>query len=137
MFIYAARHAGAVFRTPSINIYTRNLNHLIEFYESVGFRQTFRTPKLGEPDHVELKLDQFTMGIATVKAAVSYHSLNPNLGGRPFEIVLWSDDTDRAFACLTARGAPSLSPPHDFLGVLRAAWVADPDGNPIQLVQHR
>lgn len=33
-------------------------------------------------------------------------------------------------------GAPLLSPAHDFLnGELRAAWIADPDGNPIQVVQ--
>jgi hypothetical protein len=47
------------------------------------------------------------------------------------------DDTDRNYACLAAAGAPSLSPAHDVLAALRAAWVADPDGNPIQLVQHR
>jgi len=38
---------------------------------------------------------------------------------------------------LTADGAPSLSEPHDFLSDLRLAWVADPDGNPIQLAQKR
>jgi hypothetical protein len=39
---------------------------------------------------------------------------------------------------LIAKGAPLLSPAHDFLdGRLRAAWVADPDRNPIQLVQRK
>jgi hypothetical protein len=28
----------------------------------------------------------------------------------------------------------TLSPPHDFIGTLRAAWVADPDGNAVQIV---
>ena len=27
--------------------------------------------------------------------------------------------------------------PHDFLDSLRAAWVADPDGNPVQIVTRR
>lgn len=126
-----------VFRTPSINIYTRNVRRLVRFYEGVGFHETFRTPKEGEPDHVELRLDQFTIGIATANAAISDHGLSPNLNGRPFEIVLWNDDTDHAYAQFTTKGAPSLSPPHDFLGFLRVAWVADPDGNPIQLVQRR
>jgi hypothetical protein len=39
---------------------------------------------------------------------------------------------------LIAKGAPLLSPANDFLnGKLRSAWIADPDGNPIQLVQRR
>jgi hypothetical protein len=28
----------------------------------------------------------------------------------------------------------SVSRPHDFLGSLRAAWVMDPDGNPVEIV---
>jgi hypothetical protein len=56
---------------------------------------------------------------------------------RPVEIVLWSADTDSDYARLGAAGAPSLSAPHDFLADLRLAWVADPDGNPIQPAQHR
>ena len=85
-----------------------------------------------------MSLGQFKIGVASVEAAIADHDLNPELGGRPVEIVLWTDDTSRDYARLTAGGAPSLSPPHDFLaGRLRAAWVADPDGNPIQLVQRR
>jgi catechol 2,3-dioxygenase-like lactoylglutathione lyase family enzyme len=120
-----------------INIYSREVMQLVSFYEGLGFRETFRTPKKGTPVHVEVNLDRFTIGIASVDAAIADHGLSPNLGGRPIEIVLWTDDTDRDYARLTADGAPSLSPPHDFLANLRAAWVADPDGNPIQLVQHR
>lgn len=50
------------------------------------------------------------------------------------EVVLWTDDVDAAYAALVAAGAPSVSPPHDFLGFLRAAWVMDPDGNPVEIV---
>ena len=86
---------------------------------------------------MELVLDGFTIGIASVEAAIADHGLNPNLGGRPVEILLWTDDTDGDYARLTADGALSLSEPHDWLSDLRLAWVADPDGNPIQLAQHR
>lgn len=127
----------AVFRTPQINIYSHDVMRLVKFYEDIGFRETFRTPKEGEPDHVELTLDQIKIGIASVNAATSDHGLRLNLAGHTMEIVLWNDDTDSAYTRLTAKGAPSLSPPHDFLGFLRVAWVADPDGNPIQLVQRR
>jgi predicted enzyme related to lactoylglutathione lyase len=126
------------FRNALINIYSQDVARLAGFYERLGFRETFRTPERGAPIHVELILGQFKLGIASVDAAIADHGLNPDLGGRPVEIVLWTDDTDHDYTRLTADGAPSLSPPHDFLaGRLRAAWVADPDGNPIQLVQKR
>jgi catechol 2,3-dioxygenase-like lactoylglutathione lyase family enzyme len=126
-----------LFRNPAINIYSHDLMRLVRFYEGLGFRETFRTPQEGKPVHVEVTLDRFTIGIASVEAAAVDHGLRPDLGGRPVEIVLWTDDTDRDYARLTADGAPSLSQPHDFLTDLRLAWVADPDGNPIQLAQHR
>jgi catechol 2,3-dioxygenase-like lactoylglutathione lyase family enzyme len=129
--------APAVFRSPAINVYSHDVMRLVRFYEGIGFHETFRTPKQGEPVHMEVTLDGFTMGFASVDAAIADHGLSPSLGGRPIEIVLWTDSTDRAYARLTADGAPSLSPPHDFLGSLRVAWVADPDGNPIHLVQRR
>lgn len=128
----------SIFQDPMINLYTRDLQQLAGFYEQLGFRETFRTPNEGSPVHVEMELDGFRVGIASVDAAIADHGLSPDLGGRPIELVLWSDDVDRDHARLTAGGTPSLSPPHDFLaGRLRAAWVADPDGNPIQLVQQR
>jgi catechol 2,3-dioxygenase-like lactoylglutathione lyase family enzyme len=126
-----------MFSSPAINVYSRDVLRLVAFYAGLGFRETFRTPKDGTPVHVELVLDGFTIGIASVDAAIADHGLRPDLGGRPVEIVLWSDDTDGDYARLTADGAPSLSPPHDWLSDLRLAWVADPDGNPIQLAQHR
>jgi catechol 2,3-dioxygenase-like lactoylglutathione lyase family enzyme len=53
-------------------------------------------------------------------------------------VVLWTEDADAAFARLTAAGAQALSEPHDWLGgSLRVASVADPDGNPIELVERR
>ncbi len=121
-----------------INIYSHDVMSLVSFYERLGFRETFRTPAQGTPAHIELSLDQFKVGVASVDAAIADHGLSPDLGGRPIEIVFWTDDVDRDFARLVADGIPSLSPPHDFLaGRLRAAWIADPDGNPIQLVQRR
>jgi predicted enzyme related to lactoylglutathione lyase len=125
------------FRNPMINLYTRDVPRLAAFYERLGFQETFRTPERGTAAHIELSLDNFTLGIASVDAAID-HGLEPDLGGRPVEIVLWTDDVDRDQARLIDEGAASLSPPHDFLaGRLHAAWIADPDGNPVQLVQHR
>jgi catechol 2,3-dioxygenase-like lactoylglutathione lyase family enzyme len=126
----------ATFRTPGINLYSRDLPRAAAFYAELGFKETFRAPASGEPRHIELKLDGFTLGIATIEAARDHHGLNPRGEGRWIEIVVWTDDTDAALGTLTAKGAPLLSPAHEFLdGKLRAAWIADPDGNPVQLVQ--
>ena len=121
-----------------INLYARDLSRAVAFYRQLGFAEIFRTPSSGPPLHVELKLDDFTLGIASVEAAQQHHGLDPKGEGRWIEIVLWTEDTDAAVRTLAANGATVLSPPHDFLeGALRAAWVADPEGNPVQIVQQR
>jgi catechol 2,3-dioxygenase-like lactoylglutathione lyase family enzyme len=129
-----------MFSTPQVNIYSEDVVRSVEFYRSVGFAETFRTPGEGAPIHVELELDGCKLGIASVASAVADHGLDLDLSkpGRSMEIALWTDDTDAAFARLTAAGARALAEPHDWLGgALRVAWVADPDGNPIELVQRR
>jgi predicted enzyme related to lactoylglutathione lyase len=129
--------AESVLADPSINILTRNVPRLLSFYSGLGFRETFRAPRDGIPTHVEVTLDTFTIGISSVEAAIADHGLHPNLDGRPIAILLWSDDLDGDYAKLTTAGARSLRPPQDFRSNLRTAWVEDPDGNPINLVQRQ
>jgi catechol 2,3-dioxygenase-like lactoylglutathione lyase family enzyme len=128
-----------MFSTPQVNIYSEDVDNSVEFYRGFGFEETFRTPRDGPPIHVELALDGFKVGIAAASSAVADHGLDLDLSkpGRGMEILLWTDDTDAAFAGLVAAGARVLSEPHDWLGTLRVAWVADPDDNPIELVQRR
>lgn len=126
-----------MFRTPQINLYSRDVARAVAFYAALGFAETFRTPQEGPPDHVEVALDGFTIGIASLAAAAADHGLRPDLAGRAIEIVLWTDDTDAAVARLLAAGSRLLAAPHDFLDDLRVAWVTDPDDNPLQLVQRR
>ncbi len=120
------------FSAPMINLYSRDLPRAAAFYSELGFVETFRTPESGEPVHIEFTLDGFTLGIATIEAAQEHHGLRPEGEGRWIEIVLWTDDdTDAALNALVTKSARLLSPAHDFLdGKLRAAWIADPDGNP-------
>src|SRR5271154_4677800 len=103
----------STFRTPMINLYSRDLPRAVAFYSNLGFVETFRTPASGDPEHVELKLDGFTLGIATIEAAKETHGLRPDGEGRWIEIVLWTDDTDAAVGALVGKGAPLLSPAHD------------------------
>lgn len=128
-----------MFSAPQVNIYSENVGRSVDFYRGFGFSETFRTPREGEPLHVELALDGFKVGIASVSSAVVDHGLELDLSqpGRGMEIVLWTEDADAAFASLVGAGARPLSEPHDWLESLRVAWVADPDGNPIELVERR
>jgi catechol 2,3-dioxygenase-like lactoylglutathione lyase family enzyme len=128
-----------VFSAPQVNIYSEDVGRSVDFYRGFGFSETFRTPRDGAPTHVELELDGFKVGIASVSSAVADHGLELDLAkpGRGMEVVLWTEDADATFARLVAAGARALSEPHDWLESLRVAWVADPDGNPIELVQRR
>jgi hypothetical protein len=68
--------ASAMFQNPMINIYSHEVMQLVRFYEGLGFRETFRTPKQGTPVHVEVSLDRFKIGIASVEAAIADHGLS-------------------------------------------------------------
>ena len=125
------------FGSPQISLYTDDVERLRLFYASLGFQETSRHPQEGATQYVELALDGFTLGIADVQSAARDHGLHPELGRHRIELVLTSDNTDANHARLTAAGAPSLSAPHDWLTQSRVAWIADPDGNPIRLVQQK
>lgn len=103
------------------------------------FTETFRTPQDGPAIHIEVRLGSFILGLASIAAAKEMHQLPLNPGLPRGEIALWTDDVDVAFAELTAKGVRAISPPHNFLETppLRAAWMEDPEGNPVQLVAQR
>jgi catechol 2,3-dioxygenase-like lactoylglutathione lyase family enzyme len=119
------------------NLYSADVPRTVAFYERLGFTETFRTPAEGLPIHVELVLDGFKLGVADVGSARRDHGLEVTSDGRGAEVCVWTDDTDATYADLLAHGATSMSAPHDWLAELRVAWVADPDGHPVELVQRR
>jgi predicted enzyme related to lactoylglutathione lyase len=75
----------------------------------------------------------FNKAVTSIEAALADHGLVLNPGPPSAELVVWTDDTDAAFAALIEKGAKSLIAPHDFLQLHRVAWVADPEGNPIHI----
>lgn len=124
-----------MFRDPQVNTYVRDVEATVRFYtESLGFAETFRTPETGRPVHVEVRLGGLVLGFADIDATREMHGLKVDAGPKRAEVVLWTDDVDGAFERLVAAGAKPLSQPHNFIGRLRAAWVADPDGGPVQIV---
>ena len=124
-----------MFVSAFVNLYTRDIEAGLRFYRDLlGFVETFRTPKQGSPDHVELKLNGFGLGLGTVEAAKRVHGVDATPGTPAMVLVVWTEDVDRAFERLRAAGVPIVQPPHDTGKNNRNALLRDPDGNLIEIV---
>jgi lactoylglutathione lyase len=118
-----------------VNLYTHDIEAGLRFYRDLlGFTETFRTPAQGIPEHVELRLGGFTVGLGTVEAARRVHGVEAAPGSPAMVLVVWTDDVDVACAELAAAGVPVLQPPHDTGNSNRNALVRDPDGNLVEIV---
>jgi lactoylglutathione lyase len=127
-----------VFSTPLVNLYTRDIEAGLRFYRDLlGFAETFRTPRDGTPEHVELRLDGFLIGLGTVEAAQRVHGVAAAPGSPAMVLVVWTDDVDAAYQELTAAGVPAVQPPHDTGNSNRNALLRDPDGNLVEIVAKR
>jgi glyoxylase I family protein len=121
-----------VFSSPQVNLYSADLVRSLPFYRDVlGFSETFRLPREGAPEHVELKLGSFTLGVATFDALKRHHGIPTDRGPPRIELDFGTDDVDGAYGWAVSQGAAPVKPPYDFLGYIHSAAVADPDGNRI------
>jgi lactoylglutathione lyase len=139
--VFLARRPGGrailltVFVTALVNLYTRDIVAGLHFYRDLlGFTETFRTPAEGIPEHVELRLNGFTVGLGTVEAAKRVHGVEASPGSPAMVLVVWTDDVDKACADLAAAGVPVLQPPHNTGNSNRNALLRDPDGNLVEIV---
>ncbi len=118
-----------------VNLYTGDIEAGLHFYRDLlGFTETFRTPKDGVPEHVELRLNGFTVGLGTVEAARRVHGVEAAPGSPAMVLVVWAEDADSAYTALVAAGVPVVQPPHDSGNNNRSFLVRDPDGNLVELV---
>ncbi len=106
-----------MFRSPEVVLFSEDVSRAAAFYSSLGFTETFRVPAESDPIHVDLALDGYKIGIASVASTRDDHGLDPVPEGQRAAVILWTDDTASAFAELTGNGAPALAPPHEWLSV--------------------
>jgi lactoylglutathione lyase len=124
-----------MFDTALVNLYTRDIEAGIRFYRDLlEFVETFRTPIDGTPEHVELRLNGFTIGLGAVEAARRVHGVEAAPGSPAMVLVVWADDVDEAYRKLVAAGVPAIQPPHDTGNNNRNALLRDPDGNLVEIV---
>lgn len=127
-----------MFQSALVNLYTSDIEAGIRFYRDLlRFTETFRTPTEGIPEHIEMELDGFTLGLGTIEAAQRVHGVEAEPGSPAMVIVVWTDDGDRAYAELDAAGVVALKPPHDTGNNNRNALLRDPDGNLVEIVAKR
>jgi lactoylglutathione lyase len=127
-----------MFVAALVNLYTRDIEAGLRFYRDLlGFAETFRTPPEGIPEHVELELNGFTVGLGTVEAARRVHGIEAAPGSPAMVLVVWTDDVDKSYRELVAAGIPAVQPPHDTGNNNRNAMVRDPDGNLVEIVAKR
>jgi catechol 2,3-dioxygenase-like lactoylglutathione lyase family enzyme len=126
-----------MFHGPQIVLFSDDIQRAVAFYVQLGLVETFRVPPEGVPIHVDLVLDGYRIGIASGASTRDDHGLAPVTTGQRAALILWTADTDAAYRHVTEElGAPGLRAPYVWLERLLIAWVEDPDGNPIQIVQH-
>lgn len=131
----AAVYLLSVFVTGFVNLYTHDIEAGLHFYRDLlGFTETFRTPAEGIPEHVELRLNEFVVGLGTVEAAQRVHGVEAAPGSPAMVLVVWTEDVDKACADLAAAGVPVLQPPHNTGNNNRNALLRDPDGNLVEIV---
>jgi lactoylglutathione lyase len=124
-----------MFDTGLVNLYTSDIEAALHFYRDLcGFAETFRTPAEGTPEHVELSLNGFTVGLGSVEAARRVHGVEPEPGSPAMVLVLWTDDVDNTFAELVSAGVPVAQAPHNTGNNNRNALLRDPDGNLVEIV---
>jgi uncharacterized glyoxalase superfamily protein PhnB len=121
-----------------VNVFTHDIDAALSFYQGVlRLPETFRTPREGTPEHVEMTAGGFVLALSTAEAAQRVHGLDAEVGRHAMSLVFWVDDVDEAFDAVTAGGAPTVTAPHDTGNDNRNAVVRDPDGTLVELVATR
>ncbi|TLS36020.1 VOC family protein [Pseudalkalibacillus caeni] len=116
------------------SLYTTDINRSLRFYRDLlEFEETFRFPDKGEPEHVELRLGDSMIALVTY-AVAKEASVSAPTPGHPFELTIWTEDTNQAINRLRRAAVPVILEPKDHVAGIRRAYVSDPDDNWLAIV---
>lgn len=128
-------HELTGFSAGFTNLYCHDVEAALRFYNVLlGFTETFRTPKTGVPEHVEITLNGFNIALSSVEAAKRVHSVSALPGSPAMALTVWAHDADSAFIRLVKAGVRVVQQPHNAPNNNRAALFRDPDGNLVEVV---
>jgi lactoylglutathione lyase len=114
-----------------------SLTASLRFYESLlGGERGYQFPTDGEPVFVVLRFEQTEIGLGLLGAGPALHGQpqRPATGHR-IELCLYVSALDATVEALSAAGAPVLLQPTAQPWGERVAYVGDPDGNLVMLVE--
>jgi len=115
------------------NLFPRDIEAAVAFYrDQMGFTQNYQVPGEGAPEHVVLQLGASMLALSTPRG-LNAVGLEPTQGNSS-ELVVWCADVDGEVARLRANGVVILVDPYDHIGGHRRAYISDPDGNWLALV---
>lgn len=125
------------FTKALVTVFARDIARSADFYGHImGFRETYRFPREGEPLHVEFSAAGTTIAVSS-DAGLASHGMPASSPGHPFELGFKTDNVDVAIATLRAAGVNILREPFDSAAGNRVAYIADPDGTWISLYHNR
>lgn len=116
------------------NLYAEMPERLAAFYSGLGMTETFRFPAAGFPEHIEVTVSGFTLGLTSKEAMLRLAGLQVGSGPPQSEVVLWCEDVENQFARAQELGGRPVRSPQVFNDRILAAWVEDPEGNRVKLV---
>jgi lactoylglutathione lyase len=117
-----------------IVLYVEDIEAALRLYRDVlGMAETYRFPRQGAPEHVEVRFGTTVLGLSSPAGLVS-HGLPPvTRGGQPFELAIGTTDVDADLLRLRAAGCKIVREPFDTAAGNRTAYIEDFDGNRISI----
>lgn len=122
-----------------VNFFCADIERSARFFEALGLRRAFVTPKTGVPSKIEVEAAGVRIGFDAVPVAndIAGLGVEPPVT-RSAEVALWVADVDAAYARALEAGGQPLRPPMDSPdGRLRYGWVLDPEGHQVRFLQQR
>lgn len=122
-----------MFKDILVNLYVADIDRALALYrDGFGMTETYRFPRDGAAEHVELKLGPATLGLSSAAGLVR-HGMPPATRGQPFELAIGCDDVDADLPRLRAAGAWVTKEPYDTAAGNRIAYLEDADGNRLSI----